>query len=93
VTYSVTATEPAKRDLKELSPQLRDPVLDLFVALAADPRPPGAKALRTGRRHSYRVRIGDLRVGYAVDDRAHVVTVWGVGDRKRFYDLIERRRR
>ncbi len=48
-----------------------DPAID---ALADDPRPHGFRKMQ-GTKNSYRIRIGDYRVIYAVDDEARRVDV------------------
>jgi mRNA interferase RelE/StbE len=53
-------------------------------ALGTDPRPPGAKPLK-GHRPWLRVRVGDYRIIYDVDDAARVVTVAVVGHRREVY--------
>jgi mRNA interferase RelE/StbE len=69
----------AQRQLRRLPPgeaaRLRGPIL----ALAIDARPPGAtKLVRTP---FWRLRIGDLRIVYAIDDSAGVVVVLRVARR------------
>lgn len=63
----------AARQLHRLPPgdaaRLRGPIL----ALALEPRPPGAARL-TGT-DWLRLRIGDLRLAYAVDDASRVVVI------------------
>jgi mRNA interferase RelE/StbE len=53
-------------------------------ALADDPRPASATALK-GHRPWLRIRAGDYRLIYAVDDTAHVVTVAVIGHRRDMY--------
>ncbi|MDP8939669.1 MAG: type II toxin-antitoxin system RelE/ParE family toxin [Actinomycetota bacterium] len=53
-------------------------------ALVQDPRPPGVRKL--SGRESYRVRVGDYRVIYLVDDEEQTLTVLGVGHRRDVYD-------
>ncbi|MGD9894568.1 MAG: type II toxin-antitoxin system RelE/ParE family toxin [Dehalococcoidia bacterium] len=65
-------------------------VLDRMEALAGDPRPSGVKPIR-GRAGYYRVRVGDYRVVYSVDDTARAVTVVIVAHRREVYDRMERR--
>jgi mRNA interferase RelE/StbE len=52
--------------------------------LAADPRPRGAEKVEGGG-GELRLRIGDYRVVYDVDDRARSVVIYKVGDRKEVY--------
>ena len=91
--YSVTATPQATREMEDLTPELRRRMLEAFDVLESNPRPPGAIALRAELAGSYRVRVGDYRIGYKVDDRAHTVTVWKIGDRRHFYQRAKRRQK
>jgi mRNA interferase RelE/StbE len=56
-----------------------------IVALAGNPRPPGATKLQ-GQRDTWRIRVGDWRVVYVPDDRARVVIVTVIGHRRDVYD-------
>jgi mRNA interferase RelE/StbE len=71
--YRVDIAPAAARDLRRLPPgdaaSLRGPIL----ALALEPRPPGAKRL-TGAPW-WRLRVGDLRLVYAIDDGARLVVI------------------
>jgi len=51
--------------------------------LAADPRPVGAEKLSALER--YRIRQGDYRIVYSIDDRERTVTVFKVGHRREVY--------
>jgi mRNA interferase RelE/StbE len=82
--YTVDVRPRARRSLRLLDPPVRKAVAQLIDGLAADPRPPGFLPL-TGHRPYLRVRSGDYRVIYAVDDRARVVTVAAVGHRREIY--------
>jgi len=53
-------------------------------ALPTTPRPPGCKKLR-GAIDLWRVRVGDYRIIYQLDDRAHVIEVRAIRDRKDAY--------
>jgi mRNA interferase RelE/StbE len=59
-------------------------VIAAIRELVHAPRPPGARKL--SGRESYRIRIGDYRVIYLVDDEELIVTVLGVGHRREIYD-------
>jgi mRNA interferase RelE/StbE len=65
-------------------PRSRSPA----AVLATEPRPPGARPL-TGHRPYLRVRAGDYRVIYAVDDSARVVTIAAVGHRREIYRALD----
>ena len=82
--YTVQLRPPARRSLRQLDAEARKAVGAVIDALASDPRPPGVRALR-GHRPYLRVRTGDYRVIYAVDDDARVVRVAAVGHRRDVY--------
>jgi mRNA interferase RelE/StbE len=71
--YLVDLAPAAQRQLRRLPPgaaaALRGPIL----ALAIDPRPPGA--VRLAESDLWRIRVGDLRVIYAIDDGDRIVIV------------------
>ncbi len=77
--WRVDLAPAAQRQLRKLPPdaaaRLRDPIL----ALAHDPRPPGVAALAGTT--FLRLRVGDLRLVYAIDDQAHAVVVLRVARR------------
>ena len=82
--YTIDVRPRARRSLRQLDPPVRKAVAQVIDGLAADPRPAGCLLL-TGHRPYLRVRSGDYRVIYAVDDRARVVTVAAVGHRREIY--------
>jgi mRNA interferase RelE/StbE len=83
-TYSIDIRPRARRSLRQLDPAVRKAVSQVIDSLASDPRPPGVLPL-TGYRPYLRVRLGDYRVIYAVDDRARAVTIAVIGHRREVY--------
>lgn len=57
-----------------------------ILALSDNPRPAGCKKLK-GHKNIYRIRVGDWRVVYAIEDQSTVVTIIRVAQRKDVYDL------
>lgn len=78
-SWRVDLAPAAQRQLRRLPPgdaaRLRGPIL----ALAIDPRPPGAAKI--GGSAFWRVRVGELRLVYAIDDPERVVIVLRVARR------------
>ena len=56
-----------------------------ILALADNPRPAGCKKLR-GYKDQWRIRVGDWRVLYIVDDEAKVVSVTRIAHRSEAYE-------
>jgi mRNA interferase RelE/StbE len=86
--YALDLRPRARRSLRQLDPPVRKAIVETIDGLAADPRPPGVRPL-TGHRPYLRVRSGDYRVIYSVDDRARVVTVAAVGHRREVYRTLD----
>lgn len=92
MTYEVELLPTALRELDALPRQPKERLWGRIVALGENPRPPGAEPLRGNLRGFLRIREGDWRVIYRVDSGARMVTVVEVGDRRRVYDSVKRRR-
>jgi len=60
-------------------------VIRKLESLQHEPRPAGCKKLR-GYKDSWRIRIGDWRVVYIVDDTAKLVSVTRVAHRREVYE-------
>ena len=71
------------RAYRRLHGQLRDRIAAAVDELARDPRPPGAAKL--AGRDDYRIRVGDFRIVYAVDDDARQVLVARIAHRREVY--------
>ncbi|HWL93663.1 MAG TPA: type II toxin-antitoxin system RelE/ParE family toxin [Phycisphaerae bacterium] len=54
-------------------------------SLADNPRPPGCTKLRSKSPEGWRVRVGDYRILYQIDDRQRQVLVYHVGHRRDVY--------
>ncbi len=90
MSYQVTITEGAAKALAGLPERVRAKLLACIRALGTNPGPAGIMALRGEPPGTYRLRVGDYRVGYWVDDGATTVLVRCVGDRARFYERLKR---
>ena len=82
--YAVGLARSATRELEALAPRPATRVLTSIAALASDPRPRQSRKL-TGSEGSYRLRVGDYRILYQVDDEEKVVKVYAVGHRRDVY--------
>ena len=72
--YAVVFTRSARRELEGLEAAVARRIISRVEALASTPRPPGCMKLK-GAADLWRIRIGDYRVVYAIDDHAHVVDI------------------
>jgi mRNA interferase RelE/StbE len=83
--YSILLTRPARKDLDRLDRQILNRIVPEIDALALDPRPAGCLKVK-GEQNLWRIRVGDYRIGYEIDDTAREVTVIRIGHRREFYD-------
>ncbi|MEO6885501.1 MAG: type II toxin-antitoxin system RelE/ParE family toxin [Jatrophihabitantaceae bacterium] len=82
--YRIELRPAAVRALRKLDPQVRRRVQGAIALLAQGPRPPGARALQG--RSGLRVRVGDYRIIYTVEDDVLLVVVVRLGHRRDVYD-------
>jgi mRNA interferase RelE/StbE len=86
VTYRVEFRPAAARELRKLDRSTRDRISKVISLLAEEPRPPAAKML-TGDDAPplWRVRTGDYRVIYSIEDDVLLVLVIKVRHRREAY--------
>jgi mRNA interferase RelE/StbE len=73
----------AQKELARLPEREYERIRDAISALAETPRPPGC--LKLSGREGWRIRVGDYRVVYEIDDKANTLTVLQVGHRRDVY--------
>lgn len=84
MTYRVEFSPAAARQLRKLDTSARHRMNGVIALLAENPRPPSARRL-VGGEGEWRVRTGDYRVIYDIDDGVLVVLVIAVGHRREIY--------
>jgi mRNA interferase RelE/StbE len=84
VAYEVILTKAAERELRALPANILERVDRRIHDLATDPRPPGTKKLK-GSHNQWRIRVGNFRVIYEIQDKVLLVLVLRVSDRKDAY--------
>lgn len=82
--YRVFLERAAERDLRQLSAKLHDRVIAAIQRLSRNPRPTGCRKL-TGIDNDWRIRVGDYRVIYEIDDAVGTVRVNRVRHRREVY--------
>lgn len=83
--YSLSIKSSAAKELEAISEKATlTRLIEKIKSLASQPRPSGAEKL-AGRPNLYRVRQGNYRVIYSVDEQLRVVDVIKVGHRRDVY--------
>ena len=82
--YAVSFRRSAEKDLHRLDTTVQRRVMKAVEDLADTPRPSGCKKLQ-GSNDAYRIRVGDYRIIYSVDDSIHIVAIERIRHRREVY--------
>jgi len=83
VKYQVRIIPSAEKEMDKLPALIHARISRKILLLEDNLRPRGAKKL--SGREEYRLRAGDYRVLYTIDDKGRMVTVFAVGHRREVY--------
>jgi len=83
--YSITFAASAKKELKDLEPNATGRVLPKIRELSGNPRPTGCRKLH-GYKDRWRIRVGNYRVVYSIDDEQRIVDITRIAHRKDAYE-------
>jgi mRNA interferase RelE/StbE len=84
-SYAVEVKSPARKELEALPDNVLVRVIRKLEALGRTPRPAGCKKLK-GYKDHWRIRVGDWRVVYIIDDAAKIVSVTPIAHRREVYE-------
>ena len=85
MSYHVEIELSAAKQLRKIDRQFQRRLYSATMALANNPRPNGCVKL-SGMSDVWRIRVGDYRIVYIVDDSITVVTVTRIGHRRDIYE-------
>jgi mRNA interferase RelE/StbE len=85
MSYQVSIKPSAQRQFKKLTRAIQEDLVATIESLSEEPRPLGCKKLK-GRKNQYRVRSGDSRIIYRIEDASLVVEVIKIGHRRDVYE-------
>jgi len=84
-TYQVLLSKAARKQLTILPVFIHNKIIEDVTSLSEIPRPAGCKKLK-GQKKAWRIRIGDYRVIYEIEDRQLRILVIAIGHRKDIYE-------
>ena len=85
-TYTITIERSARKSLDRIERPTRRRIESTIDELATDPRPHGCTKLTAV--NAYRVRVGDYRVVYTINDSIKIVEVTHIGHRSSIYKEV-----
>ena len=83
--YNILITKRAEKDLKNLERDAKNRVITAISNLKNEPRPLGCRKIQS-EAGVWRIRVGDWRVGYFIDDVKQEINIIRIAHRKEFYD-------
>ena len=79
--YEIVVSKSAAKELSRLAKSVNNRI----IKVQQEPRPHGARKLR-GSTATWRIRIGDYRVVYVIDDTLRQIDIRKIGHRKDVYE-------
>jgi mRNA interferase RelE/StbE len=83
--YAVELKPSARKELERLPAKLIERIFPRLEALGSEPHPAGCKKLKGGQQE-WRIRVGDYRVVYVIDDAKARVSITRIRQRSEVYE-------
>lgn len=84
--YRIQIRKQALKEMEALPVSANKKIVAAIENLSENPRPAGCKKLKGERESLWRIRIGDYRVIYSIEDVVRIVEIRKIGHRKEIYD-------
>jgi mRNA interferase RelE/StbE len=84
--YSIVIKKEALKELKIFPNAVVARITTAIQSLSEDPRPTGCLKLKGSKESLWRIRVGDYRIVYHIDDEIRIVSIRNIGDRKNVYE-------
>ncbi len=83
--YKISIARRAEKDLKRLERDAKNRIVMAISDLKNQPRPLGCRKIQS-EAGVWRIRVGDWRVGYFIDDAKQEINIIRIAHRKEFYE-------
>ena len=83
--YQITFKQSANKELQQIPKTVIGKIVHAIEGLETEPRPVGVKKLKGSEEDLYRIRVGDYRIIYAINDTIKIVNIRKIGHRKDIY--------
>ncbi|MDI6756938.1 MAG: type II toxin-antitoxin system RelE/ParE family toxin [Endomicrobiia bacterium] len=84
MSHIVRIKKSAEKEIYTLPANIHQKIAEAILKLGKEARPVGSVKLQGGR-DGYRIRVGNYRIIYTIDDKNRIVEIGGVGHRKEVY--------
>ena len=76
MAYTVNLKRSSEKELDDLPKKIQDRITKKIISLKENPRPIGIKKLQG--REGYRIRVGNYRILYTIDDFLKIVEILSI---------------
>jgi mRNA interferase RelE/StbE len=83
LSYKAVIERKAEKEASGIPPNLRNHIDKAILSLSQNPRPHGCKKLTD--KEGYRIRVGDYRILYTIDDKSKIVVIYRIKIRGEAY--------
>lgn len=83
MSYRLIIERKAEKEALRIPSHIRHNIDKDILTLSQNPRPRGCKKLTD--REGYRIRVGDYRILYTIDDKAKIIVIYRIKIRKDAY--------
>lgn len=85
MSYKIAIVKKAFKELEPLPVKINIQIVKAIDDLKEEPRPAGCKKLKGESEYIWRIRVGDYRILYFIDDTIRIVEIRRIGHRKDIY--------
>jgi mRNA interferase RelE/StbE len=82
--YIINVKKSAQKELSAIPVNFQTKIIDAIDGLATNPRPDGVKKLKLSK-SLWRIRVGDYRIIYSIEDEILILEIQKIGHRKDVY--------
>jgi mRNA interferase RelE/StbE len=86
LTYALEFSKRATKELENLPREIISRLDQEILSLVENPRPSNCKKLKGKLADGYRVRVGNYRILYLIDDQRHTISIYRIGHRRDVYE-------
>jgi len=86
MSYKIAIARKAFKELAALPLKVNVQIVEAIDDLKENPRPTGCKKLKGESEDIWRIRVGDYRILYFVEDTIRIVEIRRIGHRKDVYN-------
>lgn len=84
--YRIVVSHSAEKEMDRLPVSVNRRMGVVINSLSNNPRPRGSKKLKGTKENIWRVRVGDYRVIYGINDEIKIIDIRKVGHRRDIYE-------